>query len=394
MDGHWLSDEGVIDLRKIEFGKLNIIEAPCGCGKTTFVENEVWKESMCGDLLYLIDTVNGLEAFKERGEVKEYEGHYYLKHRGITAMTYATFAVLCIYKPNEWLWDDDFALIVCDELQSAIRWSKIKRGNNERVDVNVHLVALSELHKRIKAGARIIVITSTPKTVREEFENKYVDIPINGVLRKYEAKEVRRFRHLSTVIPLLPLEKRGIIYTPHIKQILEVRKQLRERGIRAEGFWSDKNPSHEMGSEELRVRQSVVRYGKIPEDIQVLLINAASETGINITSPVDYVVVNDSNTDTQIQAIGRVRHDLETVYLRDMNAKETNVVRREQIRDDWLNRRLFEEDKMALCEELHLCDNRGRLLKWPNVKKALQDSGFLITDKRVKSGRRFSIIKG
>ena len=68
-----------------------------------------------------------------------------------------------------------FALIVCDELQSAIRWSKIKRGNNERVDVNVHLVALSELHKRIKAGARIIAITSTPKTVREEFENKYVD---------------------------------------------------------------------------------------------------------------------------------------------------------------------------------------------------------------------------
>ena len=391
MEESWLSDEGVIDLGKIEFGRLNIIEAPCGCGKTTFVEKEVWKESMCGDLLYLIDTVNGLEAFKERGEVKEYEGHYYLKHRGITAMTYATFAVLCMYKPDEWLWDDDFALIVCDELQSAIKWSKIKRGNNERADINVHLAALSEIHKRIKAGARIIAITATPETVRKEFENEYLDVPIRGKLRRYKAQEIKTFKNLKELIGQLPAEKRGVIYTPHISQMLEIKEQLCQRGITASGFWSENNETYEMGEDEKRVRKSVIKNEIIPDDIRVLLINAASETGINIKSPVEYVVVNDTNPDTQTQAVGRIRHDLETVYLRDVNINEKRYITHDRL-TGWLNRRLYEEDKERLCQQLNLRDSRGRLFKWPNVKKSLRLSDYKVVDKQEKNGRRYSIV--
>ena len=122
---YFLSHKGIIDLDEIQYGKLNLIHAPCGSGKTTFVETKLWEESYWGDLLYLIDSRNALEAFKIRGEEKEYNGKIYYKHRGITAMTYATFAALCIYKPDEWLWNDEDALIVCDELQSVIKWSHI-----------------------------------------------------------------------------------------------------------------------------------------------------------------------------------------------------------------------------------------------------------------------------
>ena len=101
-DEKWLSDEGVMDLKDIQHGKLNIIDAPCGCGKTTFVEKKLWHQALWGDMLYLIDSKNGLEAFKKRGEEKEWKGEIYYKHEGITAMTYATFAMLSIYKPDEW----------------------------------------------------------------------------------------------------------------------------------------------------------------------------------------------------------------------------------------------------------------------------------------------------
>ena len=80
----------------------------------------------------------------------------------------------------------------------------------------------------------------------------------------------------------------------------------------------------------------------------------------------DYVVVNDINPDTQTQAVGRVRHDLETVYLRDKNTKERYFVESEVV-TEWLNRRLYTEEKNILCEELKLRDNRGRLLKWNSV---------------------------
>ena len=393
MEESWLSDEGVIDLNEIEFGKLNIIEAPCGSGKTTFVEAKLWKDRICGDLLYLVDSRNGLEAFQKRGQLKEYEEHFYFKHDGITAMTYAAYAALCAYRPDEWLWRDEDALIVCDELHSIVKWAKIKDKKSKDNSANINLRALAEIHQRVKAGARVIAVTATPNTVRKEFENEYVDVPIHGRLRRYTAKETRTFQNLKALIGQLPAEKRGVIYTPHISQIIDIREQLERRGIKAGGFWSENNETHEMGEEEKRVRKSVIENEVIPDDVRVLLINAASETGINIKSPVDYVVVNDSNPDTQAQAIGRVRHDLETVYLRDKGAEERCFIDRACV-EEWFNRRLYAEEKEILSEELCLCDNRGRLLKWTNVKKALQESGFAVIDKREKSGKRYSVIQG
>lgn len=385
----FLGEEGIIRFKDIQYGKLNIITAPCGSGKTTFVEDKLWKESYWGDLLYLIDSRNALEAFKVRGEKKEYRGEVYYKHEGITAMTYATFAMLTIHKPNEWWWDDECALIVCDELQSAIKWAKIKQKDGA---VNIHEVALAELHKRIQNGARIVAITATPSSIKKAFANEYVDMPIHGELKRYHARDKQNFRSIKELVPLLPADKRGVIYTPHISQMIEIRNALTKSGITSEGFWSNSNTDHEMTKEQLSIRDSVVLEGKIPDDIQVLLINASSETGINIKSPVDYVVVNDSNPDTQIQAVGRVRHDLETVYLRDLSPSKFTYIPYYAVDEKWLNRPLYAEDKEALCRELIIVDDRGRRYKWPNIRKTLIFSDFNITDGRDKDGRRYSII--
>jgi hypothetical protein len=387
---YFLGEEGIIDFKEIQYGKLNIINAPCGSGKTTFVEDRLWTQAYWGELLYLIDTRNALEAFKVRGEEKEYNGEIYYKHKGITAMTYGTFAMLCIHKPEEWLWDDEDALIVCDELQSAIKWSKIKQENNH---VNLHEVALAELHKRIRTGARIVAITATPFTIKKAFEREYVNMPIHGKLKRYRAERKQNFRCLKEIIPQLPADKRGIIYTPQIRQFFDIQQELAKRGIKADGFWSVNNMDHNMTEEQLEIRKSVILHGIIPDNIQVLLINAASETGINITSPVDYVVVNDSNPDTQIQAVGRVRHDLETIYLRDLEPSKFTYIPHYYIDEKWLNRRLYAEDKEALCRELVIVDERGRRYKWPNIRKTLIYSDFKVTDKRDKDGRRYSVIE-
>ncbi|MBR3921360.1 MAG: hypothetical protein IKJ47_05445 [Oscillospiraceae bacterium] len=148
----------------------------------------------------------------------------------------------------------------------------------------------------------------------------------------------------------------------------------------------------EMTKEQLGIRESVVLKGEIPDNIQVLLINASSETSINIKSPVDYVVVNDSNPDTQIQAVGRVRHDLETVYLRDLSPSKFTYIPYCAVDKKWLNRPLYTEDKEALCRELIIVDNRGRRYKWPNIRKTLIFSDFNVTDGRDKDGRRYSKI--
>lgn len=305
MEESWLSKEGIINPKEFVYGKLNIIDAPCGCGKTTFVEHKLWEESYWGKMLYLIDTKNALEAFQHRGEKREYNGCVYYRHKWIVAMTYATFAALCYYNADKSLWDDEDALIVCDELQSAIRWSKIKNdARNGEFETNLHQYALNELHHRIKLGARVIAITATPSSLKKEFDGEYIMTPIHGTLKRYHVKHRYKFNNLATILPYLPGDKRGVIYTPHVTQILSICSQLNGRGIRAVGIWSLNNEQHPMGIESQRVRDSIIQNGIIPEDVQVLVINAASETGININSPVDYFVVNDSNPDTQIQAVG------------------------------------------------------------------------------------------
>lgn len=253
-------------------------------------------------------------------------------------------------------------------------------------------LVLSELHKRIKAGARIVAITATPSTIKEAFTHEYVDMPIHGKLKSFRSTNKQIFRSIKELVPLLPADKRGVIYTPHIQQMVEIRDALTERGITSNGFWSINNTDHKMTEEQLGIRKSVVLKGEIPDNIQVLLINASSETSINIKSPEDYVVVNDSNPDTQIQAVGRVRHDLETVYIRDLSPSKFTYIPYCMIDKKWLNRPLYAEDKEVLCRELIVVDNRGRRYKWPNIRKALIYSDFNVTDGRDKDGRRYSII--
>ena len=59
--------------------------------------------------------------------------------------------------------------------------------------------------------------------------------------------------------------------------------------------------------------------------------------------------------------------------------------------EQYLNKPLSKEDKNALCAELDLRDNRGRVLGWNNVKKRLIADGLTITDKSGTNGR-YSVI--
>ena len=54
----YLSD--VLDTTQFQRGKINLIEAPCGCGKTTCAKGKIADlASSRNKVLYLIDTTNG-----------------------------------------------------------------------------------------------------------------------------------------------------------------------------------------------------------------------------------------------------------------------------------------------------------------------------------------------
>ena len=54
-----------------------------------------------------------------------------------------------------------------------------------------------------------------------------------------------------------------------------------------------------MTEEQKTARETILRDYKIPEAYNLLIINSSSETSIKIKSPVDYVIVDNTNPDTQ-----------------------------------------------------------------------------------------------
>ena len=69
-------------------------------------------------------------------------------------------------------------------------------------------------------------------------------------------------------------------------QLLE--KTANRIGIRAIAIWSINNTEHPMNDEQKRVRDYILSHAALPDEYDMVIINASSETSINIFSPIDY----------------------------------------------------------------------------------------------------------
>lgn len=222
MTGQFLSE--IVNLEDFEYSCLNIVDAPCGSGKTTFAKNILPKIKPCSpwgekDMLYLIDTKNGKEQIlKSEGfefGINPWTGEDEWKINGIKVMTYASYALLCKMAPKKEQWQED-SLILCDELHQAVSWSKWKGEDN------LHKLAINLIHERINVGNNIVVaISATTKLIHREFGRNKKDIQLYGEPRHYEENKVVKYNDLSLLLRSIDTSKRGIIFVPQITQILK-----------------------------------------------------------------------------------------------------------------------------------------------------------------------------
>jgi len=100
MKGTKYLDE-VIDINEIQSGRLNLIKAPAGSGKTTFTLNtppKIFKDKH--NMVYLIDTINGKQQLLTQPNVGEINilwknlvenSMAYFGEDDIVVMTYSKF---------------------------------------------------------------------------------------------------------------------------------------------------------------------------------------------------------------------------------------------------------------------------------------------------------------
>ena len=173
----------LVDCSTFQKGKLNLIEAPTGCGKTYFalkhipslVKNPLYK------VAFLIDTTNGKEQIMRKyhsapatldwQKSVETEMINFADDQHIAAMTSAKFGKMC--KENA-SFIDKLDYIICDEIHNLIAFTHIPSTNN------YHVLAKMAIEQVVRGSkATVIALTATPRKVHQWLQCEVNQIEID-----------------------------------------------------------------------------------------------------------------------------------------------------------------------------------------------------------------------
>lgn len=388
----WLSN--AVNTDDIKAGGINLIVSPTGSGKSTFaLETLPELASNKNMMLYLIDTINGREQLLKHENTKPCDDKWIdrtcrqiidfgkdevFEKDKIVIMTYAKFGVLANAFTD---FGKHFEIIVCDEIHSGIEMTNY----DSRRMKNYLRIALERIKQSIRfTNVKVVGLTATPLKVEQEFRGFINNIPVDKDIRQYETLKEIPYTNLDAVISRVANDSKGIIYAGHITQMKGVIEQAQKVGINAIGIWSVNNKDHEMTPEQYRVRQYILDMARMPPEYNLLVINKSCETSITIDGDIDYMIIHSQAPERRIQVRGRLRRDLEIMYVLDYTAEM-------DVPFEFMGRKLFQPDKEALCDVLSLRNKQGNLVKWTTVKDELIKSGYTVTEGRFQN-KRYAIL--
>ena len=384
----YLSD--VLDTSQFQRSKINLIEAPCGCGKTTCAKGKIADLATSRNkVLYLIDTTNGCNILANCENTNKLlawdigEGSYY---NTMTPIPYEQIYPSFNQKPTNDMWVSTYAnfgllireygpallnhfeIIIADEAHNMLQFATYSPQPN----------AASEARDAVRDAAisnkaLVIAISATPDNLRKDRRFSYYLHEVlfdKSDLRQYSQKEMGFFSDIHDVMDTLPEGKKGALYTARISQMKHLEDLAREKGRNPISIWSMSNIEHPMSSQQEYVRERILEEEAIPSEYDLFIFNASAETAINIRSEIDFVIVNNSNRTHIKQARGRVRHDIETLYV--PQALNVSIC----LDEKYLNHPLTKQEKMAMRLSTGLKDSHGKPLPYDQLKERLINMGY------------------
>lgn len=392
----------IIDKEKPEFGTNNLILAPVGSGKSHLIENSLIPKDFTGDVLYLVSTTSLKDAVapssskKRAKRVEEGKslGFYTSSNKerfgdvdyGVHVMTYHEFGGK-ILSPQE-TFTEKFDIIFCDEIHSVEIYARYDGGGRELHTASRWLFekhegkiiyyftatkqALEKTSSEIPGyldGVNIYNYLSYPNIVKYEARSKYF------ISNSYQLKN-----HLDAKIDYVNSRgRKGLAFTRRISSQVNIEKIANESGYKPITLWSINNQDNKMSKEQLYVRDYILETGNIPDPYNLIIINSAMVEGWSLTDDyVDFAILDTLDETEQIQALGRIRKDIDFLILK---VKGDDVrLNSIEIDKNYLDIYLTPEDKETLSKELNVINNRGIRVKWPTIKNLAKDSGYVVKD--------------
>ena len=391
-EGLHLSEALINEQQQYQKGRLNLIVAQTGQGKTTAAINTIPKQlgiepQRC---LILIDTTMGEEEKIALDECQMWgeklDKPYILNYQKFGAMV----------KRGE-LTAEMFDYICCDEIHNLIKYVRIDEANiwkrNPESAREVVCLILSReslsyiaidtlLHWAELRGIWWFGLTATADSLEKWTRLKsYInEIQIQEQLIAYEVFQKYEYSDVHVLLRANPEVKR-LIFVPKIEQGEQFAREIQENtGRKVVCLWS-KRALKPMTNNQLGIVNHLQQNHKYPDDIDDIILTEAYATGWNlIDDNVQIVIVHSGNKDIQIQFPGRKRGDwqIQYNYNSQLADNEKRLARKQQTRESiaetkweipqsYLGRKLTKEDKEQLIKEI------GYPKKWTSLKKDIQE---------------------
>ena len=376
----YLSD--VIDESAFKRGQANIIVAPCHSGKTTAAFTKISSLASCPEkVLMLIDTTAGKEALLKREETNRYSTKWQREIRwlgdkekwgsllsgdGIRVMTYHQLGYQLEAFPDLL---ETVDVVICDEMHNLLTYRNIERANNEKwkqkgssAEIKVCERAWTALAKAANKedSALIVIMTATVNTLSAALDRKRVKVEyfdFSDQVTRDTAKNTIYYNDIKAVLEKLKPTERAIIYTQRVSMMHDIEKMADNGRRNICSLWSLNNMDYEMTEKQLRVRETILSKKRIPPEVDILLLNAAYETSINIENE-DFqtMIIHSGSAVARTQARGRLRHDIENLYLYDPNHEHIA----HYFPEEYFGRFLTSADTATIVESMNIRDEE----KW------------------------------
>lgn len=399
----------ILEVEKFKRGQANLIIAPCHSGKTTAIEKIIRAHaSQPEKVLLLIDTTAGKQAIISREEAVAYYRRWlndvcgdiwgeFWDGNGFRVMTYHQFGWEVQHEP---LFFQGIEILICDEMHNLIKYMGIENATNKKLkpdEISGERIPCRTALEHLAAAAKspqaplVVAMSATINTVSVAFDRKKVPCAYFDYTDKVHSDLTHNriyYAHFEDALRQLSPETRAIIYVSQIRQMLEFAKSADNGWRKICCLWGLHNIDHQMSDEQLRIRDTILTTEHIPSDIDLLFINAAYETSINIKNDdFNTMIIHNGNTDVQVQVRGRLRHDIDTLYLYDAEHKHVS----QYFPAEYYDRPLFSEDTAKIAAEMNLKNKDGRELKWSSIHELLAKDGITVT-KQKRNGRQCWIL--
>lgn len=368
-----------------KIGKINLVAAPAGSGKSYHCCKMIEKYSGDKDIYYVTDTTMLRESIS-----KDLPEH-------VKTITYSRLGmILGDSEQREQFFNNTYMLFL-DEVHQLFRYArKFNKDENCDSDKMYYKFIISCLYELPKY-MRVIALSATAGDLLNHTFYENESHMLNNVLSDDIIKQLYQ-QNIDNELKVLKISEwlendfklaageQALGYTSTIDDLITYKSILENKGYTVGVLWS-KNASgytpnqidRMFTDEQEQLYEYVKNNNEIPDDIDVLLINAAYESGWNLENNglkrIQTVFINTSDIVTIIQVSNRVRHDIKLQVVTQAVPKESDFLNREWVdgelnrlhkclKDKWHDSYLLcKADRDSLCEDLSFLYGSRRIIK-------------------------------